>query len=168
MKLIQKNTKKLFYVTAILLFTLNLYAQQLPYQNPNLSANERATDLISRLTLSEKAALMCDQSEAIPRLGIKQFNWWSEALHGLANNDSVTVFPEPIGMAASFDDGLVFKIFSAFLVSLYGHLTSIYFAIPVGGEARKLTVKILTLLLAWEFRLLKACRDLPMLNIENS
>ena len=113
MKLIQKNTKKLFYVTAILLFTLNLYAQQLPYQNPNLSANERATDLISRLTLSEKAALMCDQSEAIPRLGIKQFNWWSEALHGLANNDSVTVFPEPIGMAASFDDGLVFKIFSA-------------------------------------------------------
>jgi beta-glucosidase len=85
----------------------------LPYQNPNLSSEERAKDLISRLTLGEKAALMCDVSEAIPRLGIKKFNWWSEALHGLANNNDVTVFPEPIGMAASFDDSLVYKIFNA-------------------------------------------------------
>jgi len=92
---------------------INMWGQQLPYQNPNLSSAERAKDLISRLTLEEKAALMCDQSEAIPRLGIKTFNWWSEALHGLANNDSVTVFPEPIGMAASFDDALVYKIFNA-------------------------------------------------------
>jgi beta-glucosidase len=96
----------------VTLFSTNLYGQ-LPYQNPNLSSKERAKDLISRLTLEEKAALMCDQSEAIPRLGIKKFNWWSEALHGLANNDSVTVFPEPIGMAASFDDELVYKIFNA-------------------------------------------------------
>src|SRR5690554_3517854 len=56
---------------------------------------------------------MCDQSEAIPRLGIKRFNWWSEALHGYANNDSVTVFPQNIGMAASFNDELVFQIFDA-------------------------------------------------------
>ena len=65
----------------------------LPYQNPSLSSEERAKDLISRLTLDEKATLMCDESDAIPRLGIKKFNWWSEALHGLANNDNVTVFP---------------------------------------------------------------------------
>jgi len=95
------------------LFMVNLRGQQLPYQNPNLSSEERAKDLISRLTLEEKATLMCDVSDAIPRLGIKKFNWWSEALHGLANNDSVTVFPEPIGMAASFDDALVYKIFNA-------------------------------------------------------
>ena len=95
------------------LFFLNLQAQQLPYQNPNLPSEERAKDLISRLTLEEKAALMCDVSDAIPRLGIKNFNWWSEALHGLANNDDVTVFPQPIGMAASFDDELVYRIFSA-------------------------------------------------------
>ncbi|MBN2708145.1 MAG: glycoside hydrolase family 3 C-terminal domain-containing protein [Calditrichaceae bacterium] len=94
-------------------FIVNIYAQQLPYQDPNLSSEERAIDLISRLTLEEKAALMCDVSEAIPRLGIKHFNWWSEALHGLANNDDVTVFPEPIGMAASFDDELVYRIFNA-------------------------------------------------------
>jgi len=90
-----------------------VWAQTLPYQNPNLSSEERAKDLISRLTISEKAALMCDESDAIPHLGIKKFNWWSEALHGLANNDSVTVFPEPIGMAASFDDALVYRVFRA-------------------------------------------------------
>src|SRR4249920_3640742 len=70
-----------------------------PFQNSALSADERAKDLISRLTLQEKASLMFDQSPAIPRLGIRKFNWWSEALHGLANNDSVTVFPETIAMA---------------------------------------------------------------------
>src|SRR5690606_4964726 len=79
----------------------------------NLSHEDRAKDLISRLTLEEKAALMCDVSDAIPRLGIKKFNWWSEALHGLASNNDVTVFPEPIGMAASFNDELVYKIFNA-------------------------------------------------------
>ncbi|MFA6402792.1 MAG: xylan 1,4-beta-xylosidase [Salinivirgaceae bacterium] len=88
-------------------------AQQLPYQNPSLPSNERAKDLISRLTLEEKATLMCDQSDAIPRLGIKKFNWWSEALHGYANNDNVTVFPEPIGMAASFNDELLYHIYDA-------------------------------------------------------
>ncbi|MDI1256186.1 MAG: glycoside hydrolase family 3 C-terminal domain-containing protein [Flavobacterium sp.] len=88
-------------------------AQQSPYQNPNLTIDERVTDLISKLTLEEKASLMFDQSPAIPRLGIKKFNWWSEALHGLANNDSVTVFPEPIGMAASFNNKLVYDIFDA-------------------------------------------------------
>ena len=97
----------------ILLLSINLPGQQLPYQNPNLSSEDRARDLIARLTLEEKAALMCDVSDAIPRLGIKNFNWWSEALHGLANNDNVTVFPQPIGMAASFDDELVYRIFSA-------------------------------------------------------
>lgn len=95
-----------------LLLTINSIAQ-LPYQNPNLSFEERAKDLIGRLTLSEKATLMCDVSDAIPRLKIKKFNWWSEALHGLANNDNVTVFPEPVGMAASFNDSLVYKIFNA-------------------------------------------------------
>lgn len=95
-----------------LLISAQLWAQ-LPYQNPNLTSEQRAKDLISRLTLSEKAALMCDISDAIPRLGIKKFNWWSEALHGFANNANVTVFPEPVGMAASFDDGLVYRIFNA-------------------------------------------------------
>ena len=88
-------------------------AQTLPYQNPNLSAKERAVDLCGRLTLEEKAMLMLDESPAIPRLGIKKFFWWSEALHGAANMGNVTVFPEPIAMASSFNPGLLYKVFDA-------------------------------------------------------
>ena len=90
---------------------LHVSAQTLPYQNPNLSAKERAKDLCSRLTLEEKAMLMLDESPAIPRLGIKKFFWWSEALHGAANQGNVTVFPEPVAMAASFNPGLLYKCF---------------------------------------------------------
>lgn len=104
---------KAILVALVLAFSATVAAQRFPYQDPALGSVERAKDLVSRLTLEEKASLMFDQSPAIPRLGIKKFNWWSEALHGLANNDSVTVFPEPIGMAASFDDELVYKIFNA-------------------------------------------------------
>lgn len=108
-----KLTGTVITILAALIFSVNGFAQKLPYQNPNLPSEERAKDLITRLTLEEKASLMFDQSPAIPRLGIKKFNWWSEALHGLANNDNVTVFPEPVGMAASFNDSLVYKIFDA-------------------------------------------------------
>ena len=104
--------KELLLVLGFIL-VLNVWGQQLPYQNPSLTSEQRAKDLISRLTLSEKATLMCDISDAIPRMGIKKFNWWSEALHGFANNGNVTVFPEPVGMAASFDDNLVYSIFNA-------------------------------------------------------
>ena len=81
-------------------------AQNFKYQNPNLSAKERAIDLCSRLTLEEKAQLMLDESPAIPRLGIKKFFWWSEALHGAANMGNVSNFPEPVGMASSFNPQL--------------------------------------------------------------
>ena len=90
---------------------LQVSAQTFPYQNPQLSAQERAKDLCSRLTLEEKAMLMLDESPAIPRLGIKKFFWWSEALHGAANMGNVTVFPEPVGMASSFNPDLLFKCF---------------------------------------------------------
>ncbi len=86
-------------------------AGQYPYQNSQLSARERAIDLCGRLTLEEKAKLMLDESPAIPRLGIKKFFWWSEALHGAANQGNVTVFPEPIAMAASFNPDLLYKCF---------------------------------------------------------
>ena len=96
--------------TALCCFTAAV-AQVLPYQNPNLTAQERARDLCSRLTLEEKAMLMLDESPAIPRLGIKKFFWWSEALHGAANMDHVTVFPEPVAMAASFNPTLLYNVF---------------------------------------------------------
>ena len=108
--------KKVIYAALMFVVTMssgNASAQQLPYQNPALSAHERAVDLCGRLTLEEKASLMLDDSPAIPRLGIKRFQWWSEALHGVANMGDVTVFPEPIGMAASFNDRMVYRVFDA-------------------------------------------------------
>ena len=102
---------KTILTLALCWLTLTATAQQLPYQNPNLSAKERAKDLCSRLTLEEKAKLMLDESPAIPRLGIKKFFWWSEALHGAANQGNVTVFPEPIAMASSFNPDLLYKCF---------------------------------------------------------
>ena len=98
-------------IIALCFLTLTATAQEYPYKNPNLSALERAKDLCSRLTLEEKAKLMLDESPAIPRLGIKKFFWWSEALHGAANMGNVTVFPEPVAMAASFNPALLYKCF---------------------------------------------------------
>ena len=105
--------KPILLTFALLLGIHTLSAQPFPYQDPSLSAEERAADLCSRLTLKEKATLMMSSSKAIPRLGIPQFDWWNEALHGVARNGFATVFPSTIGMAASFDDDLLFKVFDA-------------------------------------------------------
>lgn len=96
-----------------LLFTIPSFGQSFPYQNPELTPEQRAEDLLSRLTLEEKAALMQNSSPAIPRLGIKAYDWWNEALHGVARAGLATVFPQTIGMAASFDDGLLYQVFTA-------------------------------------------------------
>ena len=103
--------KKNILTIAFLCFASALAAQDFPYQNPALSARERAQNLCQRLTLEEKAQLMLDESPAIPRLGIRKFFWWSEALHGAANMDHVTVFPEPVAMAASWNPSLLYKVF---------------------------------------------------------
>ena len=103
--------KKFLFMIVLLCTATGASAQQLPYQNPELSARERAADLCQRLTLEEKAQLMLDESPAIPRLGIKKFFWWSEALHGAANQGNVTVFPEPIAMAASWNPEMVYRVF---------------------------------------------------------
>ena len=104
-----------YLLSTVLVFCagLSVSAQTLPFKDPSLSAHERAVDLCSRLTLEEKAQLMLDESPAIPRLGIKKFFWWSEALHGAANMGNVTVFPEPIAMASSFNPTLLYKVFDA-------------------------------------------------------
>jgi beta-glucosidase len=77
-------------------------ASSLPYMNPQLSPEERAADLVHRMTLEEKASQLVNQARAVPRLNIPSYDWWSEALHGVIS-DGVTEFPEPIGLAASFD-----------------------------------------------------------------
>jgi len=77
-------------------------SSNLPYMNPKLSPEERAADLVHRMTLEEKATQLVNQARAIPRLGVPAYDWWSEALHGVAVNGT-TEFPEPIGLAATFD-----------------------------------------------------------------
>ena len=93
--------------------TLTISAQSLPYQNPQLTPEQRADDLLPRLTLDEKVRLMMDTSPAIERLGIPQFQWWNEALHDIGRNGYATVFPITMGMAASWDDKLLHQVFTA-------------------------------------------------------
>lgn len=87
--------------------------QKLPYQDASLSPEERAADLVQRLTLEEKVSLMQNNSSAVPRLGIKPYEWWNEALHGVARNGRATVFPQAIGMGAAFNDSLLHVVFTA-------------------------------------------------------
>jgi len=98
-------------ITSLVAISAN--AQQYPFQNPNLTPAERAENLCSLLTLEEKASLMEHASPAIPRLGIPEFNWWNEALHGVGRNGTATVLPITVGMAATFDDALVNKAYNA-------------------------------------------------------
>ena len=86
-------------------------AQPLPYLDARLSPEERAADLCSRLTIEEKAKLLMHYSPAVDRLGLHQFQWWGEALHGVGFAGFATVFPEPIGMAAAWDDALLYRVF---------------------------------------------------------
>ena len=105
--------KKLLVTILFMVGASALQAQMLPYQNPQLTAEQRADDLLGRLTLDEKVKLMMDTSPAIPRLGIPQFQWWNEALHGVGRNGFATVFPITMAMAASWDDALLHQVFTA-------------------------------------------------------
>ncbi len=85
-------------------------ASSCPYLNPALAPENRAKDLVSRMTLEEKMSQMQDVAPAIPRLGVPAYNWWNEALHGVARNGFATNFPQSIGLAATWDTALVHRI----------------------------------------------------------
>ena len=98
-------------VTAATLLYASAFAQQKPpYLNPQLPLDVRVNDLVHRMTLEEKVDQMVNNTDAIPRLHIPAYDWWSEALHGVARSGVATIFPEPIGMAATFDDRLVGRV----------------------------------------------------------
>jgi beta-glucosidase len=92
-------------------------AQQLPYsfpfRNPSLPLEDRVNDLVSRLTLQEKADQLLYTAPAIPKLGIPSYNWWNEALHGVARAGYATVFPQSITIANSWDESLMFNVANA-------------------------------------------------------
>ena len=83
------------------------------YLDPSQPVKVRVNDLVSRMTLEEKASQLVNQSRAIPRLQIPEYDWWSEALHGVARAGTATVFPEPIGLAATFDPALIHQMATA-------------------------------------------------------
>ncbi len=89
------------------------YSGSDPWRNPELSVDERIDDLLSRLTLEEKVSQMTNYSAAIPRLDIAEYDWWNECLHGVARGGKATVFPQAIGLAATFDEELIHKIATA-------------------------------------------------------
>ena len=83
------------------------------YRNPDLSAVERANDLVRRMTVAEKISQTMTAAPAIPRLGVPAYEWWSEALHGVARAGKATVFPQSIALAATFDDPLIKRVATA-------------------------------------------------------
>ena len=85
----------------------------LPYLDTRLSVDERVEDLVGRLTLDEKISQMVNQSAAIDRLGIPEYNWWSEGLHGVARAGLATVFPQAIGLGATWDQNLMHRVSTA-------------------------------------------------------
>jgi len=87
--------------------------QLFPFQDPQNSVEDRIHDLISRMTLEEKVSQMVHDAAAIPRLNVPAYNWWSECLHGVARAGKATIFPQAIGLGATFDENLLHRIADA-------------------------------------------------------
>lgn len=105
------RTRSILEVVVVLLLILVPSAAQTPggavYLDPSQPIDARVNDLVGRMTLDEKASQLVNQARAIPRLQVPAYNWWSEALHGVARAGTATVFPEPVGLAATFDVPLI-------------------------------------------------------------
>jgi beta-glucosidase len=93
--------------------TRRVTATMFPFQSTDLPIDARVADLVSRMTLAEKADQMLHEAPAIPRLGIPAYNWWNEGLHGVARAGVATVFPQAIGLAATWDVPLVHRVATA-------------------------------------------------------
>jgi hypothetical protein len=99
---------------AALILAPALWSQSVPvYKNPDAPLEKRVEDLLSRMTLEEKVSQLMNASSAIERLDVPAYNWWNECLHGVARAGRATVFPEPIGLAATWDTDLVFRTATA-------------------------------------------------------
>jgi beta-glucosidase len=111
---VEKALKRGLFVSVQIFFIgLILSAQQtyeFPFQNPDLSVEERVNDLAGRLTIDEKISQMMNSAPAIDRLGVPAYNWWNECLHGVARAGVATVFPQAIGLAATWDEDLILRV----------------------------------------------------------
>jgi beta-glucosidase len=114
---IEKATKPILLVVFSILFfdgcSPGPRQEDFPFRNPSLPVDERVNDLVSRMTLDEKIAQMMNDAPAIERLGIPRYNWWSEGLHGVARAGLATVFPQAIGLGATWDEDLLHDVATA-------------------------------------------------------
>ena len=132
------NTRRVLRICIGMLFLagpLKARAQGAPWQNDALPVAQRVADLVGRMTLEEKVRQMKDVAPAIDRLGIPEYNWWNEGLHGVARSGLATVFPQAIGLAATWNDSLIYRMAT---VSPMRHAPSITStrAITVGRATR--------------------------------
>ncbi len=107
--------KSTYFLVFITIFNClpNQAQKKFEWYNTSKSFSQRASALVNALTLEEKISLMVDRSAAIERLNIPEYNWWNECLHGVARNGRATVFPQAIGLAATFDENLVYRVADA-------------------------------------------------------
>src|SRR5471030_2691578 len=105
-----KLKQQLLQLSLLLLPFISNAQEKLIFKDSSQPIDVRVKDLISRLTLEEKVSLLGYQSKAVPRLGIPAYNWWNEALHGVARAGEATIFPQAIGMAATFNDSLLKQV----------------------------------------------------------
>jgi beta-glucosidase len=113
MKLRTLSLNLLIFLSALCALAQSTPGGSPAYLNPALPIDQRVDDLVSRITLKEKASQMVHEAAAIPRLHIPAYNWWTEGLHGVARAGTATVFPEPIGLGATFDTPLIGQMATA-------------------------------------------------------
>ncbi len=114
--MITRNYHKILVLTLIIItgtFNSCREKEKYPFQDPNLDTRTRVDDLVGRLTLEEKVGQMMNAAPAIERLGIPEYNWWNECLHGVARAGLATVFPQAIGLAATWDEDLMLRMSTA-------------------------------------------------------
>src|SRR5512147_2134496 len=105
--------RRIVLIFQIFLLGLPMMSQQTfeyPYQNPALSVETRVNDLVGRMTVEEKISQMMNTAPAIDRLGIPAYDWWNECLHGVGRAGLATVFPQAIGLGATWDEDLIFRV----------------------------------------------------------
>ncbi|NOY37166.1 MAG: glucan 1,4-alpha-glucosidase [Chlorobi bacterium] len=104
------KTKAILFLSLVFITTMCRQDQTYPYLNPKLPVNKRVADLVSRMTLEEKISQMMNSASAVDSLGIPEYNWWNECLHGVARAGVATVFPQAIGLSATWDTALMYRV----------------------------------------------------------
>ena len=109
-KLKYRMAFKICFISLLLVFSCSKKDSDIAFKNQSLTTEERVFDLVNRMTLKEKISQMRYDAPAIERLNVPEYNWWNECLHGVARAGEATVFPQAIGMGATWNPHLIFEM----------------------------------------------------------